>query len=29
VKWARLHGMRTALGVVATGVFMWALAWTS
>ena len=29
VKWARLHGVRTALGVLATGVFMWALAWTS
>jgi hypothetical protein len=29
VKWARLHGARTALGVLATGVFLWALAWTS
>ena len=29
IKWARLHGVRTALGVLATGVFMWALAWTS
>jgi Domain of unknown function (DUF1772) len=28
-KWARLHGVRTALGVLATGVFMWALNWTS
>jgi hypothetical protein len=29
VKWARLHGVRTALGVMATGVFLWALNWTS
>ena len=29
VKWARLHGARTALGVLATGVFLWALVWTS
>ena len=29
VKWARLHGVRTALGVLATGVFLWALEWTS
>jgi hypothetical protein len=25
VKWARLHGARTALGVLATGIFVWAL----
>ena len=29
MKWARLHGVRTALGVLATGVFLWALDWTS
>jgi hypothetical protein len=29
VKWARLHGVRTALGILATGVFIWALSWTS
>jgi hypothetical protein len=29
VKWARLHGVRTALGILATGVFMWALAWAA
>jgi len=29
MKWARLHGVRTALGIVATGVFLWALNWTS
>jgi Domain of unknown function (DUF1772) len=29
VKWARLHGVRTALGVLAIGAFMWALKWTS
>lgn len=29
VKWARLHGVRTALGVLATGIFLWALNWTS
>ena len=29
VKWARLHGVRTALGVLATAVFLWALDWTS
>jgi hypothetical protein len=28
-KWARLHGVRTALGILATGVFMWALNWTT
>jgi hypothetical protein len=28
-KWARLHGARTALGILATGVFMWALNWTT
>jgi hypothetical protein len=25
VKWARLHGIRTALGVLATAVFIWAV----
>jgi hypothetical protein len=29
VKWARLHGVRTALGVLATGLFVWALHWTT
>jgi hypothetical protein len=29
VKWARLHGGRTALGVLATGVFLGGLNWTS
>ena len=29
VKWARLHGVRTALGILATGVYMWALNWTT
>jgi Domain of unknown function (DUF1772) len=29
MKWARLHGVRTALGVLATGVFLWALDWAS
>jgi hypothetical protein len=28
VKWARLHGARTALGVLATGIFLWAVNWT-
>jgi hypothetical protein len=28
-KWARLHGVRTALGILATGIFLWALNWTS
>jgi hypothetical protein len=25
VKWGRLHGIRTALGILATGVYVWAL----
>jgi hypothetical protein len=25
VKWGRLHGFRTALGILATGVYVWAL----
>jgi hypothetical protein len=25
VKWARLHAIRTALGILATGVYVWAL----
>ena len=29
VKWARLHGVRTALDVLANGVFLWALNWAS
>jgi hypothetical protein len=29
VKWARLHGARTALGVLATGIFVWALHWAT
>jgi Anthrone oxygenase len=29
VKWARLHGVRTALGILATGVYVWALNWTT
>ena len=29
VKWARLHGVRTALGILATGAFLWALYWSS
>jgi hypothetical protein len=27
VKWARLHAVRTALGIVAAGLYLWPLAW--
>jgi Domain of unknown function (DUF1772) len=29
VKWARLHGIRTALGILATGAYLWAVSWAT